>query len=45
MLADGGCADRLGYHWKLNHEPGADGLVLLHANGTVVVFNYAAYDG
>src|SRR5580692_937490 len=45
MLVDGGLGDSVCYDWQFDHEPGAGGLILFHANGPVVIFNNTVYDG
>src|SRR5579863_6426772 len=45
MLVNGGCDDRVQYNRQFHHEPGPDRLILLHANGAVVIFNNAIHDG
>src|SRR5277367_2616080 len=45
MMADGGFDDSVQYDWQLDHEPGADRLILFYANGSAMVFDDAVHDG
>src|SRR5580692_2810513 len=45
MMVDEGFGDSVRYDWQFDHEAGADGLILFHANGPVVIFNNTVYDG
>src|SRR5580704_156779 len=45
MLVDGGFGDGVDDDRQFDHKPGADGLILFHANGPVVIFNNTIHDG
>src|SRR5262249_9552805 len=45
MLADSGHVHGFGCERKFDYKSGTDRLIFLHANGTVVVFDDAAYNG
>lgn len=45
MLHRNGCRRGFRHNWKLNDEPGADGMIFLYANGAMMIFDDAADDG